>query len=80
MTFGQGAFKDRILDSDYFCSADLKSATDRFPVSLIQQVLNGRLPRSYVSDWKNIMVGFPFEADGKMVSYAVGNPMGFHSS
>jgi hypothetical protein len=48
-TFDQNSFKDKIKDWDIFYSVDLKSATDRFPISLISAVLKGRLPASYVN-------------------------------
>jgi hypothetical protein len=62
-------------------SVDLSAATDRFPISLIESVLKGVFPESYVSSWKDIMVGYPFDTPGMNgVRYAVGNPMGAYSS
>lgn len=34
---------------DYFSSADLTAATDRFPIHLIAKVLEGRFPKYYVN-------------------------------
>jgi hypothetical protein len=79
-TFDQNSFKDKISDWDIFYSVDLKSATDRFPIRLICEVLKGRLPVSYVQAWEDIMVGYPFISDGQEFSYSVGNPMGAYSS
>jgi len=47
-TFDQNSFKNKIKDWEIFYSVDLKAATDRFPISLISSVLEGRLPVSYV--------------------------------
>lgn len=80
VTFNQNSFKDKIKDWEVFYSVDLKSATDRFPISVISQVLRGRLPASYVSAWEDIMVGYPFISDDREFKYSVGNPMGAYSS
>jgi hypothetical protein len=79
-TFDQNKFKTDIANWDYFSSVDLTAATDRFPIRLISSVLNGRLPLSYVKAWEDIMVGYPFIINNKMISYSVGNPMGAYSS
>jgi len=79
-TFDQGSFWEKIKGSDYYASVDLTAATDRFPISLIARVLYGRLPDTYVNSWVKLMIGQPFEIDGKSVYYRAGNPMGFYSS
>jgi len=79
-TFGQDSAPSKLEGANYFSSIDLSNATDRFPIKVIEDVLLGILPEQYVSDWKHLMVGLPFEFNGKMVSYSVGNPMGFYSS
>jgi len=79
-TFDQNSFKDKSKDWDIYYSVDLKSATDRFPINLISQVLKGRLPESYVNAWEDIMVGYDFHTKDSTVRYAVGNPMGAYSS
>jgi hypothetical protein len=79
-TFGQDKGPQKIKDCGYYCSVDLSNATDRFPISLIESVLSGILPSTYVIAWKDIMVGYPFEYQGQQIKYAVGNPMGFYSS
>ena len=79
-TFDQNSFKTKIKDWDVFYSIDLKAATDRFPISLISEVLKGRLPESYVRAWEDIMVGYDFQTSDSTVRYAVGNPMGAYSS
>jgi hypothetical protein len=50
VTFNQGAFTDDkdFMSSSYFVSADLSAATDRFPISLISDILKARLPDQYV--------------------------------
>jgi hypothetical protein len=47
-TFDQGKFKDLLKDGRLFYSVDLTSATDRFPIDLIADLLKGHLPDSYV--------------------------------
>lgn len=41
-TFDQSSFKDKITNWNYFCSADLSAATDRFPIQVISEVLRDR--------------------------------------
>jgi len=86
-TFHQGSFKDKLPQADgkvMFYSVDLTTATDRFPIDLIEGVLKGRFPKYYVKAWRDIMVGYPFDCPqlGKesKILYAVGNPMGAYSS
>lgn len=85
MTFDQTQFLQTYKNHKIFYSLDLTSATDRFPIKVIELVLRGRFPSSYVDAWLDIMVGQPFnfrEPNGKWttLSYKVGNPMGFYSS
>jgi hypothetical protein len=61
-------------------SLDLSSATDRFPIEVQQKILETLFGKEYADDWKTIMVGYPFEYQGQMISYARGNPMGAYSS
>jgi len=79
-TFDQGAFREKVGSWEVFYSVDLSSATDRFPLKVITSLLKGHLPDLYVNSWEDIMVGYPFDYDGKKLSYSVGNPMGFYSS
>lgn len=79
-TFNQGGFKDHIRDWETFYSCDLSSATDRFPIKVISEVLLGVFPKEYVSAWEDIMVGYPFEIPEDTLEYARGNPMGAYSS
>lgn len=81
-TFSQGDFSDSLKSAKVFYSVDLTAATDRFPITLIQTVLEGHFPTEYVSSWKRIMVDHPFWSPEhkKYISYAVGNPMGAYSS
>lgn len=84
VTFSQGSFVDKVSTwgkGITLYSVDLTSATDRFPIDLICDVLEGVLPSTYVQAWRDVMVGYPFTTpSGKEVSYSVGNPMGFYSS
>jgi hypothetical protein len=84
MTFSQGNFKEILKDCDVIYSVDLKSATDRFPIKTLEDILKCKLPCQYVDHWSNIMVGYPFEftfrGRSREISYAVGNPMGAYSS
>lgn len=85
MTFDQGAFVERVKgwSDPVFYSVDLTAATDRFPISVISQVLRGRFPKEYVDAWEHVMVGETFDVPqlkDRKISYAVGNPMGAYSS
>lgn len=79
-TFNQGSFQDKLINSKVFYSIDLTAATDRFPIEFIGQVLKGKLPSTFVNHWVNVMVGYPFDFNGNLIRYAVGNPMGAYSS
>lgn len=81
-TFDQGSFVHKLPDNgEPFYSVDLTAATDRFPIDLIESVLLGRFPTSYVAAWRDIMVGYPFKLpDGSFINYSTGNPMGAYSS
>lgn len=48
-TLDQSKFKDLILNkSEIYYSVDLSSATDRFPIMLIKELLGVRLPQHFV--------------------------------
>lgn len=84
-TFNQGEFKNKLdltRTGESFHSVDLTTATDRFPIELISEVLKFPLGKDYVSSWRYLMVGIPFYYPaGKLdITYAVGNPMGAYSS
>lgn len=82
MTFDQGAFRDQIKSwpKGEWYSVDLSKATDRFPMSLIRFVMEGRFDKEFVDSWSDIMVGYPFSSDCGEVRYNCGNPMGAYSS
>lgn len=84
MTFSQGSFVEKVStwgEGVTLYSVDLSSATDRFPIDLIADVLRGHFPQKYVAAWVDVMVGYPFRSpDGSDVTYSVGNPMGAYSS
>lgn len=84
-TFDQTNFKKALKGAKIYYSVDLSNATDRFPITLIENLLKAQLPHNYVDAWKDVMVGYPF-GHWKTVnqldyySYSVGNPMGAYSS
>jgi len=81
-TFDQGSFRDKLKGAEIFYSIDLSNATDRFPIALIGHILRGQLPGSWVRDWTDVMIGYPFYCQWlkKFISYNCGNPMGAYSS
>lgn len=81
-TFSQGDFKTLFNRDCNIYSVDLTAATDRFPITVIEEVLKALLPEHYVSSWKRVMIDHPFWVPElkRGVSYAVGNPMGAYSS
>lgn len=80
-TLDQGKFlKGNLLKSKVFYSVDLSSATDRFPIQVIKDLLRTQLPASYVDAWEQVMVGYPFDYNDDKLVYRVGNPMGAYSS
>jgi hypothetical protein len=81
-TFNQGSFLEKTKGWKKFHSIDLTAATDRFPIIVISQVLQGLLPLSFVQSWTRVMVKLPFwfAKDKIFVPYSVGNPMGAYTS
>jgi len=63
-----------------FHSIDLTAATDLFPITIEWAILRVWFGKDYADHWKNIMVGEPFEYQGRSISYNTGNPMGAYSS
>jgi len=63
-----------------FHSIDLTAATDLFPIVIEWTLLRVWFGKEYADHWKNIMVGYPFEFQGRSISYNTGNPMGAYSS
>jgi len=80
-TLDQSKFRKLLenVDCKYY-SVDLSSATDRFPIQVIKQLLECRLPRTFVDAWADVMVGYPFDFQKDKLIYATGNPMGAYSS
>jgi len=83
-SFAQGSFLEKTKGWKKFHSLDLTAATDRFPISVIAEVLKGLLPEAFVNAWVHVMVGLPFDYKyhnkHESVYYSVGNPMGAYSS
>jgi hypothetical protein len=63
-------------------SYDLKSATDRFPVHLLEGVVEKvTQSKSYAEKWRDLMVNRSFVFRSKVgIRYSVGQPMGAYSS
>lgn len=55
-----GGNEDHFCDNEFY-SVDLSNATDRFPISVIRQILLGLLPEEYVDAWQRVMVSYPFD-------------------
>jgi len=79
-TFDQSNFKKSLRSAKIYYSVDLSAATDRFPITGIEKLLRAQLPQSYVTAWKYLMVGIPFDYMGRLIYYSTGNPMGAYSS
>nr|AWY10967.1 RNA-dependent RNA polymerase [Sclerotinia sclerotiorum mitovirus 6-A] len=81
-TLEQGKFRKLLFngDCDIYYSVDLSAATDRFPISVIKDLLKFQLPHEYVEAWSSVMVDTPFEYRGSLYKYNAGNPMGAYSS
>jgi len=84
MTFNQGSFVEKVSQwggGVTLYSIDLTAATDRFPVRLIQLLLEGHFGSEFAQAWRDVMTGYPFlTPDGQWIRYSVGNPMGAMSS
>lgn len=80
-TFNQDAIDPR-LNAGHFSSFDLKSATDRFPISLQERILAIYINEERASAWRSIMTDRDFLKHDRSgtVRYAVGQPMGAYSS
>lgn len=59
---------------------DLRSATDRFPVTLQEDLLGQIIGRDRAKAWRNLLCNRDFASGSKMVRYEVGQPMGILSS
>jgi hypothetical protein len=80
-TFNQDAPITRLLSlnlSDKFSCFDLSSATDRLPMQLQVDILNGH--EAGLGDIWNRLLDFNWFYNKKLFKYAVGQPMGAYSS
>lgn len=66
--------------SDSYHSLDLSNATDRFPMQLQKELLSHLIGQEKAEAWARILTGNPFAFQGRMIAYAVGQPMGAYSS
>lgn len=65
----------------HFWSIDLSSATDRFPISVQEQILALLTDKGYAQTWRDFMIGDTFLGpNDEHIKYAVGQPMGAKSS
>jgi hypothetical protein len=84
-TFGQetaaNQIKEWTRESEPLFSLDLKSATDRFPVTLLTKLL-GSLTNSspFGKAWCNLISNRPFRFQKRDLRWAVGQPLGAYSS
>jgi len=80
-TFNQDAIKPSFA-AGFYASYDLKSATDRFPVSLQESLLALWINEDRASAWRSIMTDRNFLKHDKSgtVRYQTGQPMGAYSS
>jgi len=82
-TYDQVAgLKDIPFTGETYYSYDLTAFTDRFPISVIHQLVEGMYGAAYADDIVSLLSGLPFRISGtaKFISYSVGNPMGFKAS
>jgi len=80
-TFDQGSFKRKLdFSKKELNSIDLTAATDRFPISLEEKLLQYRFGKPYATAWSRTMIGTPFTYKDEIINYSVGNPMGAYSS
>lgn len=80
-TFNQSNFRSNLPTTGPYFSIDLKSATDRFPISFQKRVLTQLTSKEYAEAWSDVMVGYDFvRPDGSLIKYNKGQPMGAYSS
>jgi hypothetical protein len=80
-TNDQGSRLGRLMPNDKFYSIDLSNATDRFPISVQEQVLGYLIGPDKAKAWAELMVGEEFmNPEGDLLKYSVGQPMGAYSS
>jgi len=83
LTFNQNAFNRVIPKNGPFYSFDLTAATDRFPISLQENVLTTLLGEKKSKAWRRLLTGTPFTTSWDptlAISYKCGQPMGAYSS
>jgi hypothetical protein len=81
-TFDQTGGLKRLLEISKgrpMYSFDLSAATDRLPVATQEQILS-TLGLSWAASWRALLTQRPWYLGRKPIMYAVGQPMGAHSS
>jgi hypothetical protein len=81
-TFTQDPFNEWGSKGNNFWSLDLKSATDRFPISLQEKLLGVMMNDTEKAElWRNTLVDRDYKLpSGGTTRYSVGQPMGAYSS
>jgi len=82
-TYDQTSFFSTLPTTGPYHSLDLSAATDRFPISLQQGILQHLIGADKAQAWANILTKYPFEVpweSNRTVIYGAGQPMGAYSS
>jgi hypothetical protein len=79
-TYDQNRFLS-LLSTGPFQSHDLKSATDRMPISLQKRLVTFLLGTKLGAEmWADMLVGYRYSAGTSTYSYGAGQPMGAYTS
>jgi len=79
-TWDQAKFtKQSMMDGPYY-SYDLKSATDRFPISFQREVMSRMYNEKIAKAWENLLVTLEFSSNEGPKVFSVGQPLGLYSS
>ena len=83
-TFDQGSFRTHLPRKGPYYSLDLSAATDRFPVDIQVLVLGLLISPEFAAAWRALLLDRDYFLSwgplGRVVRYAVGQPMGAYSS
>lgn len=82
-TFDQGKGKSQIqswTSDGQGCSIDLSSASDRFPLSLLERMVAKLTSPEFASNWATVLVDRDFKYKTKFYRWKVGQPLGAKSS
>jgi len=83
-TFDQGSFRTHLPRKGPYYSLDLSAATDRFPVEIQVLILGLLVSPEFAAAWRALLLDRDYFLSwgpvGRVVRYAVGQPMGAYSS